>query len=168
MKSLESKISEIRNQRQKEKNDISAHQAKLNGELTKIVVNHKVPDTNEMERVVKEEVVRRPTSLTKENIKLKQENERLKERLLDRDRELERMALELKHIRKSRDDALDRVGELNKIIESRHGEDATLARDLNRKSGEVDQQVREQRVIHSHSEQTFGQKSRIRTRSEKG
>lgn len=165
LQSLESKINEIRNQRQKQKHDISSHQAKLNTELTKIVADHKAPGQEELERVVNEEVVRRPTSLTKENIKLKQENQRLQERLLDREREIERLAIELKHIRKSRDDALDRVEELNKIVESRHAEDAVVARGANGRAAEADQAGREMRVGGDNSEQTIGQKSRVRRRS---
>lgn len=167
LQSLESKINEIRNQRQKQKHDITSHQAKLNTELTKIVADHKAPGQEEVERVVNEEVVRRPTSLTKENIKLKQENQRLQERLLERDRELERLANELKTIRKSRDDALDRVEELNKIVESRHAEDAVVARGANGKATEADQAGRELRVGWYHQEQATRQKSRVRRRSSK-
>jgi chromosome segregation ATPase len=168
LQSLESKIGEIRNQRQKQKNDITAHQAKLNMELTKIVVSHKTPGKDEVEKVVGEEVVRRPTSLTKENIKLRQENERLKERVLDRDRELERMAVELKNIRKSRDDAMDRIEELNKIIERRHEEDGAVARKANEKGMEAEQGVREQRVELVNIEQTAGEEGRVRGGGEEG
>ena len=147
LNSLEAKVKGIRDARQKKKNEIIEQQTKMNKELSTIVKSSKnqIPE-DELNKVVQEQAHHRPNSLTKENIKLKQENERLKELLADRQKEIDKMSLELKNVRKNRDDCLDRIEELSKIIENRHRSDEREARERGFKGVEHEENVRQERV----------------------
>lgn len=149
MKSLETKIKDIREVRQKNKNDVLDQQRKMNSELQNVVTQHKKKGNmteKEIAPTVEEQVHHRPNSLTKENIKLKQENERLKESLLQRNQEIEKLSSQLKEMRRGRDDALDRVDELSRIIEGRQRNDDERMHETNARATEADRAIRDQKV----------------------
>lgn len=146
---LEEKVNQLRDTRQKKKNDHMDQQRRMNQELLGIVFKQKAQGplkSKDIEPEVKEQVHHRPNSLTKENLKLKDENETLREKLAEQNREMQRQALELKEIRKSRDDALDRIDELARLLEGRQRADQDELREKNGKALEADQAVREERV----------------------
>jgi chromosome segregation ATPase len=148
--SLEVKVKDIQDKRKLKKNENTEQQKKLNVELAAIVEKRKgQPEvTGEMiSKDVEEQVHHRPNSLTRENIKLKQETEKLRALLLERNREVDKLSLELKQTRGQRDDALDRIEELSRIIESRQKQDERALKEKNKPAAEVDEAVREQRVV---------------------
>jgi chromosome segregation ATPase len=147
--SLEDKVKDIRDKRKGKKNENSEQQKKLNIELAAIVEKRKgQPEvTGEMiSKDVEEQVHHRPNSLTRENIKLKQEVDKLRAQLVQRNKEVDKMALELKQVKGQRDDALDRIEELSKIIESRQKQDERAIKERNKPATEADEAIREQRV----------------------
>ena len=145
---LEQKVMAIRESRNKQKIDILDRQAKMNTQLNSLASKH-VPaheDEEKLAKVVTEEVHHRPNSLTKHNLKLKQENQKLREQLLEKGKETDRLTNEIKALKTVRDDQQERIQELMKIIEGRHRQDEQDIRSKNQKSIEADEAVREQRV----------------------
>lgn len=171
LQNLESKVKDLRDTRQKKKNDVVEQQQKLNQELSAIVAKRaKQGELKEADisGVVKEQVDHQPNSLTKENILLKQENQKLKDDLLKKNSEIELLHLQLKQLKKARDDGLDRIGELSKIIESKQSaEELGLRRD-NVRAYETDKNMREQRVGLANQGPTARQEGRLRRGSEEG
>lgn len=105
----------------------------------------------DIEVTVKEQVKQQPTSLTKENILLREENEKLRQKLLQKDKEIDQLHLLVKELRKARDDGLDRIGELSKIIEKKQLAEESLIKNDNYRGYEADKLIREQRVVHGLS-----------------
>lgn len=147
---LEAKVRDLRDTRQKKKNDTVEQQKKLNKELISIVKKHAAQGELKEEDIagtVADQVKHEPNSLTKENIKLRDENQKLKDQLLGKNREIEQLYLQIKDLKRARDDGLDRIGELSKIIESKQYAEEILLRKDNQKGYEADKLVREQKVV---------------------
>lgn len=161
LSNLENKVKDLRETRQKKKTDVFEKQKKLNQELSTIVQKHaKGGEIKESEiaPIVKEQVDHQPNSLTKENILLRQENQKLKDELFNKNHEIEKLYLEIKQLKRARDEGLDRIGELSKIIESKQVAEEMVYRKDNQRSLESDKQVREQRVAFDNTGKVVGQK----------
>lgn len=148
---LESKVKDLRETRQQKKNDTVEQQKKLNKELISIVKKHSAQGQLKEEDIagaVQEQVKHEPNSLTKENIKLRDENQKLKDQLLNKNKEVENLYLQIKELKRARDDGLDRIGELSKIIESKQYADEQIIKNDNHRGYEADRLVREQKVVY--------------------
>jgi Zn-finger nucleic acid-binding protein len=145
LSSLEHKVAAIRDGRVKHSTDVADRQRAINDALL-AVVGRRGDDGGSVDGVVKSQVDHEPNSLTKENLLLRQENERLRMELLGKHKEIELYQLEIKQLRKARDNGIDRIGELSRIIESNQAiSDAVYRKDKHR-SYEADNQIREHRV----------------------
>lgn len=127
---LESKVKDLRDTRQRKNHNVFETQQKLNTELLSIVKKH--ADKGELKEddiavAVEEQIKHQPNSLTKDNIKLREENDKLRELLLQKNREIEQLHYSNGDLKRSRDQGITRIQELCKIIETKqHNEEQHL------------------------------------------
>lgn len=161
LNNLESKVQEIREKRDKKKQDAISQQVKMNKVLQGIVDNHKVlTEKDDISKDIQEQVDHTPNSLTKENIKLRQENDKLKQMLLAKNGEIDKISMELKHIRKSRDDALDRVEELTKIVDSNQSQINNAAQEENKTGADLDEAMRRNKNLMLQKKAAYAEEVR--------